>query len=94
MKGARPARILNLLLAGQHLGNRARQLPARVPQVDLEGQHVDVVLVPRKPLERRVRHEAAVPIILAIDFDGGKSWGQCGARHYVRGSMRVDLESK
>ena len=34
-------------------------------------------------VKRRVRHEAAVPVLLAVDLHGGKSRRQCTAGQYV-----------
>src|SRR5947207_1796452 len=39
------------------------------------------------PTQRRVRDQATVPIVLALDLDRGKSGRQCTARHHV---LRAD----
>src|SRR5207302_5758005 len=41
------------------------------------------------PLQRCVGHQAAIPIILAIDLDGGEARRQSAARHDVLGADRV-----
>src|SRR5437588_390594 len=74
--GAGAARIDDFLVPRFDLGHVARQLAARVPQIDLERERVEPRLVLQYPLQRRVGNETAVPIILAVDFGGGKAGRQ------------------
>ena len=64
-------------------------LAARAPEVDLEGERVLPRAVVDDPLQRRVRDEAAVPIIFAFDLDGREAGRQRAARHHVLGADRV-----
>jgi hypothetical protein len=67
----------------------ARKCALRAPEVDLEGERVLAAGVALyHPLQRRVGHEAAIPVVLAIDFDRGKARWQCSARHDM---LRPDL---
>src|ERR1700728_199237 len=70
---ARAARVLNLLLPRHHLGHGARHPPAPAPQVDLEGECVTPRLALEHPLQRGIRHQAAVPVELALDLDRGEA---------------------
>ena len=63
-----------------------RQRSAGAEQVDLEDQQVVVGLVIQHVIERRVGGDAAVPIMLALDYDGGKARRQRAGRHDVLGA--------
>ena len=93
-ESARAARILDLLLPGRDFREVTRELAARAPEIDLKHQRVWQPLarhtrVRHKPLERRVRDEAAVPILLALDLDGWEAGWQCAACHHMLGSDDV-----
>jgi hypothetical protein len=53
------------------------------PQVDLKGQGVAPRLAVEDPRKRRVRHRAAVPVVLAVDLHGGKAGRQGAGGHEV-----------
>ena len=58
----------------------------RAPEVDLKCKRI---LAPRvaldHPLQWRVGNKAAIPVLLAVDFDGRKAGRQCPARHDMLG---------
>src|SRR5690606_23953176 len=64
-------------------GKIARKLAPGAPEVHLESERV----LPRPrlqgPLQRCIRHEASIPVALALDFDGRKARRQRPARHNV-----------
>ena len=67
---SRSARKLDLLLTCGDFRHVARRLPLRAPKIDLEGERVLAAgIVLNHPLQRRVGHEAAIPVLLAIDLD-------------------------
>ena len=49
------------------------QRPARAEQVDLEDQEIAIDLGIQHEIQRRVGGKAAIPIVLAVDDDGGKT---------------------
>ncbi len=67
------------------LDHVARQLAARAPQIDLEGERVLARPAVEHPLQRRVGDDAAVPVVVAVDLDGGEARRQGAARHDVLG---------
>src|SRR5262249_39240206 len=79
--GAGTTGILDFLLAHRDLGQTAGKLAARVPEIDLEGEGILPGPALDQPPERRVRDQAAVPVVLALDLDGGKAGRQRAARH-------------
>src|SRR5260370_22381715 len=83
------AGVTDLLLPRHPFEHVARKLAACAPQVDLEGHGVAPRLLLDHPLQGRVRDEAAVPVVLAFDLDGGKTGWQRAARHDVLGADRV-----
>src|SRR3546814_7117677 len=64
----RAAGIANILLARPGLLQIVRPLAARGKQVDLKHQHI-VIRRRDDMLERRIRHQPAVPIPMPIDLD-------------------------
>ena len=90
-EGARAARVLDLLLPGCDFREVARELAACVPEVDLKNERVRQTLagharVRHKPLKRRIRDEAAIPIVFALNLDCGETGRQRAARHHMLGS--------
>ena len=79
------ARILNVLLAVQHLPDGLRLLAHRVPQMHGEDQRVAARVVVEDALGRRVGEDAAVPIELAVDAHGRERRRQRARRHDVAG---------
>src|SRR4029079_11755582 len=94
---SRSARKLNLFLTGCDFRHVTRKRPLRAPQVNLKGERILAARIALDyPLQWRVRHEAAIPIVLAIDLDGGKPRWQCPARpdvlrrNLVSGGIEID----
>ena len=81
--GARAAGVLDVLLPARHLHQVVGQSALCRPQVDLKGQGVAPRLAVEDPRKRRVRHRAAVPVVLAIDLHGGKAGRQGAGGHEV-----------
>ena len=81
--------ILDFLLAHHDLGQIARNLAARAPEIHLKGQRVLARALLDHPLQRRVRDEASVPVELALDLDRRKAGRKRAARHHVLGSDRM-----
>jgi len=82
---------LDLLLPGCDFREVARELAACVPEVDLKNERVRQTLagharVRHKPLKRRIRDEAAIPIVFALNLDCGETGRQRAARHHMLGS--------
>ena len=73
---------------------RARQLAARAPEVDLKSQSVEMRLAFDDPVEWRVGDQAPIPVLLAFDLDGRETWRQRAARHDMVWSdhMRLGIE--
>jgi hypothetical protein len=66
----RSARKLNLLLTRGDFGHVARRLAPRAPEIDLKCERILAAgIALNHPLQRRVGHEAAIPVLLAIDLD-------------------------
>ena len=84
---ARPARVADVLLPLARLGQVGRHLAAGGEQVHLEHQARPVARLVEHVLQRRVRHQPAVPEELAVDLDRREARGQGAARHDV---ARVD----
>src|SRR6516164_1839451 len=84
----RSARIQNILQLSEDLRNILRELAGRSPEIHLEGERVRQALS-GEPFQGRVRDDAAIPIVFAIDFDRGKPRRQCAARHHMLGSDDV-----
>ena len=84
---ARAARILDLLHACRDGGEVGRHFSARAPQVDLEHERVQARARGQHPVERRVRHHAAVPVTLAVDLHRVEAGRQRAAGHHV---LRAD----
>ena len=84
----RAARKADVLLAQLRLHEVARKLAAGAPEIDLEGQRILTRSAVEHPLQRRIRHEAAVPILLAVDLGRWKPGRQRAAGHHMR---RADL---
>ena len=87
--GAGSARIDDLLLPRLDFGHVAREIAACAPEIDLEGKGVLPRHVFDDPFQRRVGDEAAIPIMLALDLNGGKAGRQRAARHDVLGADAV-----
>ncbi len=95
----RHAGVVNLLvLVGVHPGaageadvlfalrgfqQRHRQQAPRAEQIDLEDQEILAGLLVQHVIQRRVGGDAAVPVMLAFDDDGGKTRRQRAGRHDV-----------
>jgi hypothetical protein len=77
------ARILNVFVSMQHVPNRFRLGSRGVPHIDHEDKRVAPGIIIENRFGRGVRQNTAVPIILAINADGRKSWRQGGGRHDV-----------
>ena len=92
--GVRPraARKLDFLLARPD-SVIAGDLALRAPQIHLKRQHV-LAGLSRPPLERRVRNEASVPVVLALDLDSGKARRKRPPRHEMLGFERCFALSK
>src|SRR5581483_9535891 len=91
---ARPgsAGKLNLFLTGRDFGDVSRKLAARAPEIDLKCQRIlPAGTALNHPLQRRIGHKAAVPVVLAIDLDGGKARRQRPACHDVFRPDRMRL---
>src|SRR5262245_2518201 len=71
------ARILNVLLAVEHLPDALRLRPHRIPHVHGEDEGAMTRVVVEDRLGRRVGENSAVPIELAIDAYGRKGRRQC-----------------
>src|SRR5262249_32565374 len=54
-----------------------------VPEVDLEGQRICAVWTIKHPVERRVRKNSTIPIVLTFDLDWRETGRQCAAREDV-----------
>src|SRR5262249_23728902 len=80
----RSARIQNILQSSEDLRNILRDLARRSPEIHLEGERVRQSLS-GEPFQGRVRDDAAIPIVFAVDFDRGKPRRQRAARHYMLG---------
>jgi hypothetical protein len=59
----------------------------------LEGERVRQAL-PGEPFQGRVRDDAAIPIVFAVDFDRGEPRRQRAARHHMLGPDDIRRESK
>ena len=75
----------DVLLALGGFQKAHRQRPARAEQIDLEDQEIAIDFGIEHEIERRVGGDAAVPIVLAVDHDGGKARRQGAGRHDVLG---------
>ena len=74
---ARAARKLNFLVTCGDFGQVARKRTLRVPEVNLKCERVLATGVALDyPLQRRIGYKAAIPVLLAIDFDGRKAGRQ------------------
>src|SRR6516164_6561962 len=80
----RSARIQNILQSRENLRNILRELAGRSPEIHLEGERVRQALS-GEPFQGRVRDDAAIPIVFAVDFDRGKPRRQRAARHHMLG---------
>src|SRR5438067_5863768 len=72
-RGPGPTRVLNFLLAYFRLLQVERKLTVGAPQIDLKGKRVLMGPAVQHPLQRSVRHETAIPIVLALDLDSRES---------------------
>src|SRR5262245_7869680 len=77
------ARILDVLGALQHLVEIDRKLTARAEEIHLHDQRADVRRIVDDIPQRRVRHEAAVPVMRAVDLDRRETRWQPTACHDV-----------
>jgi hypothetical protein len=67
----------------------ARTRALRAPEIDLKCERILAARIAiDHPLQRRIGHEAAIPVMLAIDLNRRKSRWKCTARHDV---LRSDL---
>ena len=78
--GARPARIMNVLLPARHLHHVVGNTALGGPEIDLKCQRV-TWLAGQHAGEGRVGDYAAIPVVLAVDFDGGESRRQSPGSH-------------
>ena len=83
--------IHDVLVPGHHVLDVARQGPAGAEQIDLEHQRVDAVVEVEQILERRVRHDAAIPEMVGPDLHHRQGGRQGAARHHVLGLYSVLL---
>src|SRR5262249_37716037 len=94
-EGTGSARILDLLLPRCHFGEAARHLARGTPEIDLENERVRRPLR-HDPLKRRIRHQAAIPVVLAFDLDRGKARRQRATCHYMLWrdplTLRVEID--
>ena len=65
---ARARGIHDILVAGQHVLDVARQHAPRREQVDLEHQRVEIVFLVKQMLQRRVGNDAAIPEMVGADL--------------------------
>src|SRR4029453_17672955 len=84
--GSSKARINDPFPPRLDFGDMTREIAASAPEINLEGERVLPRHVFDDPFQRRVGDEAAIPIMLAVDLNGGKAWRQCAARHDVLGA--------
>src|SRR5580704_15190594 len=91
----RAARVQDLLHSSHNLWNTLRELAGRSPEIHLEGERVRQA-VSGEPFQGRVRDDAAIPIVFAVDFDRGKPRRQRATRHYMLGPndilCRVEID--
>src|SRR3569832_28023 len=80
---SRAARILEVLLAVHHLQDRVRLGSVRIPEMDCEDERVLARLVVEHGFDGCVGKDAAIPIELPADADGGESGGQRARRHHM-----------
>ncbi|MAB12575.1 MAG: hypothetical protein CMI59_01575, partial [Parvibaculum sp.] len=66
---ARAAGVADVLLAFGHLADGARQGAACIEEIDLEDAHIVHRVFLQHILKWRVGDDAAVPVMLAVDFD-------------------------
>ena len=82
-----PAGIAYVLLALVDLVKIGRPMvPMRRKQVDLKDHPTAAWIIIHHVLQRGVGEESSVPILLAVDLDGWKTWRQRTAGHYVLGA--------
>src|SRR5262249_48510071 len=62
-----------------------RQMAMRWEHVDLKDQAASTWVIVHHVLQWRVGEEPAIPILLAVNLDGGKARGQRSAGHDVFG---------
>ena len=79
--GAGAAGEANIFLAAPHIRHAARQFPTRRKQIDLEDQGIPFPLRIENIAQRRVRNEAAVPIMTPVDLDRRQAWRQRAGGH-------------
>src|SRR5580704_19247714 len=87
--GPRAAGIADLLLPRDNLEHAPRKVASRAPQIDLKGQGIAAWLALDDPLQRRVGHQPAVPVMFALDLDRWKAGGKGGGGHHVLRFDRV-----
>jgi hypothetical protein len=63
------------------------QPAARRPEIDLEGERVAPRLGGENPRQRRVGDDTAIPIILAVNLDRGKTGRQRARSHEMLGAQ-------
>jgi hypothetical protein len=81
---ARATRVGDVLLPLDHFRKRAWHRAARAEQVNLQDhQPARARIRIQHVLQRRVRKDAAVPVVLAVDMDGRKARRQRAAGHDV-----------
>src|SRR5439155_15617196 len=66
-----------------HVVHVVGKASARAPHVDLERQRVAPWRGSQHMAERRVRHQPAIPIELALDLHRREAWRQCARGHDV-----------
>src|SRR5712691_10205221 len=80
---ARSAGIADVLVPLGNLVQIPRQGAAGREKVHLEDEMATARVILDHVLQRRIGYQAAVPIVLSVDFHGGKAWRQSAAREDV-----------
>ena len=89
-----PARILDVLLTVEHLPDRFRFGPHRIPHMHGKDQAVSARIVVEDRLGRRIGKNAAVPIKLAVDANGRNAGGSAPDAITCRTDIAVSRLSK
>ena len=85
--GAGAAGILDVFLPLRDVEQGLRHLALRAPQIDLEHQGVVAGMPAQHLRQGRVRHQAAVPVELAVDFHRREARRQRARGHDVLGTQ-------
>src|SRR5207247_10547404 len=79
----RSAGIADVLVPLGNLVQIPGQGAAGREKVHLEDEMATARVILDHVLQRRIGYQAAVPIVLSVDFHGGKAWRQSAARKDV-----------